>query len=206
MAYSRNLQTLEARLPWLEPLASGKEVRWSVPTGTERLFAYRMREALWIAANLAATEHPALARAHHAYRLTPGAACVIATLRPDAEPTLTAEAPPPETQTPEPNSPAPPTSEAADSIIKEAFGEAKPITQRGAITLIQIVELIRTRGRRGLPYHFPEAGLPVGEVRTLLKWLDNQPEGYLLFYAPPGLTIKAHTEDLAPYSTTMEDL
>jgi hypothetical protein len=78
------------------------------------------------------------------------------------------------------------------------------ITIEGELSLTQIIDLIKTHGSRGLPYHFPDAMLPTPEVVRLHKWLEAH-TNYLLFWSHPSVTIKAHNPDLAAFAFNPEE-
>lgn len=70
MGYSKSIRTLQAIAPKLAMLAAGKPTTWRVQgAGQADLFAYKVREALWIAANHHQQFSPSLARAYHNFKI-----------------------------------------------------------------------------------------------------------------------------------------
>lgn len=200
MAYSRNPDTLESRIHLVDFLGDMEpKCEWSCEPGDEYRLAYQIREALWIAANVCPQRYPRLRQAqqHYQFKVTPGR--VVATLRDKPRGTVTA--------TPTPTlTPAQPSDEEIDRQYQELEEQAgNPITMKGTLTLTQIIQVIKDNGITGLPYKFPEASLAVADVRTLCRWLASQGQ-YLLFWGHPAITIKAYTEELAPYATIEEEI
>jgi hypothetical protein len=197
MAYSRNPKTLESRLHLVEFLGDLEPVcEWSCEPHEEIKLAQQIREALWIAANICPEKYPGLARAYGYYTFKTAPGKVVA---------LKAEAPrKPEVKRYPAGTPTIITEED-DAKLQTLLGDDAPYTQKGPVSLIQIVQSIKTHGKGGLPYHFPDAGLSKPDIRSLCKWIGNQPD-YLLFWADPAITVKAYSDDLAPFATTMEDI
>lgn len=70
MGYSTSRATLEAMIPYLRTISSGRETQWRPAEGTlPEQWAYKVREALWIAKRYA-PEYPSLARAHSIFQIT----------------------------------------------------------------------------------------------------------------------------------------
>lgn len=62
MGYSRSESTLQQMLPYLQPLAEGRTFAWNIANRDGWRFAYKLREALYVAL-LNREKYPALAQA-----------------------------------------------------------------------------------------------------------------------------------------------
>jgi len=194
MGYSRALVTLESRLELVKPLASTTtSVKFPCESGTERELAYQIREALHVA-KLHPDAYPEITAIVGGFTFKEVDGAVLAI--PKRSLSSTPEAAPPSHFLP-----LTPEEEAA---VDKVYGSSKPTTVNNPSSIIEIISIVKEKGPSGLPYHFPNSHLQTPELRTLVKWLTTN--GYLLFWANPGITIKAYTEDLAPVATTLEDL
>jgi hypothetical protein len=186
MGYSKNPQTLERRLYLLTALRQGKECSWKCKPEHERAFAYKIREALYIAEKIAAAEYPELAEASQNFSITETGEGRIEARRknrPDSLPFT--------------------TEPVEESVSPAGEGRHGKISFSGDHSLISIITLAKESNAESL--HFPSINLPEEDLRRLHKWLtENTP--YILFWGGDSLTLRLSTPELEPLAFSLTDL
>lgn len=170
MGYSKSRTTLLKMLPKLEPLERGEPCTWRVDSMSADKFAYKVREALYIA-RLYANEFPELAEAAQRYRVSvKGPGLVAAEPHLPMGPVLSVEG-----------------GEELSATPKEVLGPQSDLS---------IMEEWLDRKLESL--HFPEANLDNEELERLYHWAERRE--LIFFVSDKALTLQRHDPELAEYA------
>ena len=179
MAYSRSPAVLVSRLDLLTELKNLRECEWACAPGSERSLAHRIREALWIASNIAKTEYPELAQAHEEFRIKEtGVGRVIAVRHENPKPRA-----------------------LGGKTVIPIDTEAQTLTD-----IISVVgAAVDADFKVTFPIVFKYTKLPDSDLLQLHQWISKR-TNFLMFYAEPVLTIKEFSEELKSLAFHPDDL
>jgi hypothetical protein len=186
MGYSTSRFTLEAMLGHLEDLEYGRECVWNVPAGAAH-FAYKIREALWIAAQYP-DKYPDLAAAHRDFTIKVMSSRAVRAVRKidNTISVMRGDA-----------------SRLNDSLLGDPPRQPA-VRNAGQQTLDSVLETVLEDSSLS-KYVFDQANLPSDDLLTLYHWA--QAEGKIFFVALDGtITIQDTSPDLVDLAWCPEDL
>lgn len=180
MPYSTKVSRLQELLPMLGDLTEGRSQRWEVPEGQAQLLAYRIREALYIAA-LNAEAFPVLAKAAAQFKIQ-----VIS-------PTIVQATPKQAFQT------------EAVKLVEAGGGEnatvvqglepaGKPHELVAPSSATEVVGFWTEAQPSNSKFTFPQHQLDLSELTKLYHW--TLARGWLMFVTPDNLTLVKTTKSL----------
>jgi hypothetical protein len=179
MGYSKSRETLEKMLPQLDQIASGNPCVWVVD-GDPHAFAYKVREALYIA-KLYRLDYPSLAQAASIFTIKierPNRVLAVRAEETHAYITVTGE------------------DHEVIEVRKENLRKQRPQT---ATTVMQAW----LENPSAKQIHFPEAKLSRADLEALYQWSTKRE--LIFFNAGDGLTIQPYEKDLAEFAWNPED-
>ncbi len=196
MAYSSSKLTVQRIRPRLKRLEAGHECRWETPAGKADLFAYKIREALYIAKTHYPQDFPALAKAATNFEIVATKGKYVTARRKwdgevsELELTIRAEIdePPVEVM----------TNEEEAAYADEAANEAGDLlTVDGHQTQFTIIATW-TQNRYVARLSFPDAELSEHSLTMLYNWAEKQSPRLMIIAIPPepGITLAPHDEDM----------
>lgn len=191
--YSKSPETARAMLPFLGPVLEGNLCAWTVEWGRADHWAYKIREALYIArlwrGRLSEEQHgaefvrdmQALDRAAERYR--------VAVVSPEKVQLEVAKG-----------------SSEAQVLAQPSLGTTQGLEEAGQMPSVyvgpQSAEGIQLAWRAlqpsNAPLHFPNANLAQHELELLHEWAT--PMGLVMVVADGALTLQRPTKDLARYA------
>jgi hypothetical protein len=180
MGYSTNPVTLLGLSATLEPLKTSDTVEWECEIGREREAAYKIREALYIAATIAPEEFPEYAQAYHRLRI-----------RVKGPGKIGAE---PKARIKSPKIPAPQPS--------SSFRTEPGNLQRPKISSLD--EAIEALKSTAPPFTFSTEGFLPDDLHELLT--ISRTKNLLLFWDGTNITVKQYNPDDAFLALSEEDL
>ena len=187
MGYSRSVQTLINMLPHLELLHQDRPCKWTTEPGGAHKFAYKLREALYIA-RLYAGQFPELARAADRYRIE-----ILSDRQVQARPAAGTTAATVETL---------PVATVTTGM-EVAGGPRQMSGPQSAASIMQTwLDAQPTNDK----FYFAEARLSNDELLKLHRWAKEQK---LLFFVDDqsgGLNLQKEDRDLADFAWSPEDL
>jgi len=186
MGYSTNISTLEAQLENLAMLREGKGCIWS--TSDPFRFAYKIREALWIARNVrgAKEKYPELEIAARNFTIE-----VVGDNQVQAR---TYGGIPAAVITPL-------SGEGVGGSSHDIAGPTR--RTKGIQTAASIIQTWLDTQPSNDRYHFPQATLTPNELLKLHSWAT---QNHLIFFESDGaITLQRKTLDLIEYAWSPED-
>lgn len=205
MAYSTSRLTVQRLRPRLKRLEQGHECRWVVKKGRANSFAYKVREALYIASQHYPKEFPALARAARLFEISTSQGYIVyARRKQDGEVTdseLQIRAQLDEPPMSEPDVPVQPEEyeELAAHAEETAAEQGDVVVHDGHQTQFSIINRW-LEAPLSVRMNFPQAVLDESALAMLFKWTEKQTPKLMIVCSPgdPGIVI-------APYDEEMED-
>jgi len=187
MGYSTNIKTLEAQLDNLAMLRQGKACAWTVAPNESHRFAYKIREALWIARNVpeARNKYPELARAAEHFRIEVTSSREVQARA--ARSTVDAEVRP-----------------LGGGVTTGLEAAGPPKALMGPQTAASIIQTWMDTQPSNERYHFPQANLTRDELLKLHGWAVQQ--GWIFFESDGAITLQRKTLDVAEFAWSPEDL
>lgn len=186
MGYSTNVSTLELQLDHLKMLREGKACIWTVEPNDVHRFAYKIREALWIARNVAEArrKYPELAQAAEHFRIE-----MVNSRQVQARPARG----------------TPAASVEALGVATSGGELAGPArSMMGPQTAASIIQTWMDTQPSNDKYHFPQANLSHSEMLKLHSWATKQ--GWIFFESQGQITLQRKSRDLEGLSWSPEDL
>lgn len=192
MGYSRSPKTLEAIRPLLDDLERGLACVWEVAPGEEHKWAYKVREALYIA-RLFPDRYPALAQAADAFKVEVAergrvrAVTAGNTLQPKVL-----------------GSAVPIVSQGLDDDQPGLAHKVRSVSLTGSQTAASIMKAWYLSQPSNHPLYFPQAVLDRQELLELYRLAADQ---HLIFFESEGaITLQRTTMDLMDLAWSPEDL
>ena len=193
MGYSTSRLTLNAQIEAgnLDQLLRGQGCRWIVQPGEASKFAYKIREALYIA-RLYADDYKTLADAAANFTIevvNPTTVQARLTKTPTEATILTAA--------PEPHGQPPVRSQAPTHGLDIA---RRPITTAGQQTEFSIIDVWQKAQPSLDPIHFPDAALSNEQLERLWKWAEGRTPSLMIMVSGNGLTLSPIDEAVIEYA------
>lgn len=187
MGYSTSTYTLDERIRSgeLDLLAKGQACTWIVSTGNASKFAYKIREALYIA-RIHADTYPALAKAADQYIIEVANASTVFARHTAAntEATILATGGSENTGTP--------------THGLEKAGRA--IQSNGPQSQFTIIDTWRRAEPSSEPIHFPTADLDDEQLEQLWLWSQNHRPPLMLMVSGESITVSLWNEHVGQYA------
>lgn len=188
MGYSTNISTLEAQMEHLAMLRKGLACVWTVDPAVAPTFAYKIREALWIAANIPAArdKYPDLAKVHGHFKIV-----ITGPGRVEAQVKQSRYAASLE-----------PLRGGVSTTGGELAGKARPMM--GPQTASSIIQAWLDTQPSNDKYFFPQAQLSPQELMKLHAWSSSR--GWIFFESNGAITLQPKSSDVAEFAWSPEDL
>lgn len=186
MGYSTSEETLKAILPDLGDLVLGRQVSWLCTAGQAAKWAYKVREALYIA-NLPENRarYPGLVEASQRYSIAVSGDTVF-------------------------TKNAGNTTEIAKLADPEHVGinqgyadHGRAVNTAGPKSVFQVIDAWKknaAQGQRNTPMYFSGANLPENELFMLWEWATKQSPPLMILVDDGNLTLGPVERDVAQYS------
>jgi hypothetical protein len=184
MGYSTSRQTLNQMLSDLELLAEGKGCIWRVDPNEAHKFAYKVREALYIA-SLYPDEYPVLASARDEFVIEITSSREVQARKARGKSTASVR-----------------PFEGVNTGLEEGGLIKRLIGAHTAESIIQSWTEVQPNNDR---FFFPEANLPEDDLIRLHQWAETKK---LIFFVSQdgGLTLQKYDSSLDGLSWSPEDL
>lgn len=186
MGYSTSEQTLIKMLPHLKLLDKGMECVWSVDPGKPtKKFAYKIREALYIASEYFPEKYPNLARAARMFELKVDQASGKISAQTVSSNVLEVE-----------------TTEGISIGKRESDGRS--LNYEGEQSTATVIQSWIDAGEGATRLYFPNATLTNEELTKLYNWASKR--DLLMFVSGEALTVQVMDEELADLAWNPNDL
>ena len=187
MGYSKSKKTLEKIRPQLAQLELGLNASWRTQEGGADFFAYKVREALFIA-KLYREEYLELAKMADTTRVVVVSPSLVETKAAVGTPEAVIQ-----------------SGNAAVVVQGLAEGGREPSTTSPHTAAAVIAEWQRRQPSND-KLHFPQANLPREELLKLHTWASNLTPSWLFFEFDGAITLQPYSRDVAELSWSPEDL
>lgn len=178
MAYSRSEETLIKMLPDMQELILGRPQAWMVTQGTPHEWAYKVREAFFVA-QIFEHKYPKLAEVARTFSV------FVDGNRVDARRARN-------------------TTEVAAAVgagINQGMELAgRSVSTSGAQSPFTIIEAWRKSQPSNQPMHFPEATLAEDALEILYKWAQSWKPPLMLMVDGPSVTVGPADHHIINYS------
>ena len=191
MGYSTSTYTLDERIRSgeLDLLAKGQACTWIVSTGNASKFAYKIREALYIA-RAHADQYPALAQAADQYVIEVANASTVFARYTGANTEATVLA----------TGGSENTATATHGLEKAG----RAIQSNGPQSQFTIIDTWRKAQPSNEPIYFPTASLDDEQLEQLWLWSQNHRPPLMLMVSGESVTVSLWNESVARYAWAPE--